>query len=211
MPTNNSDGDQKGFDEINNKMSLQQFVDTMTDPEKRRNEVEAYNNHLMTIGYEEPNGLLYAEKFHVQMVVSETDGGTFAPSREIKYGGYSPEYPKGDSSKLTIKVIPEREGVPIKTLEFLGPSIVRGGDYIEALIPKYTEEKFEEDWGRISMLGGRKAYVERDWGENESALEIKIIGINLKEGEESVERIDRATNYMPKEDKKRFEGIEWKD
>lgn len=103
------------------------------------------------------NELVVEKMFKVDYVVSDTH------SYKASLG----------SSRIILKVIPEENSSPIRTLEFYGFSPVRGGDYIYAQIQKADAR--EETVGRSDGHPIKGIfYYPRDFKETETALRIDI-------------------------------------
>lgn len=83
--------------------------------------------------------LVVSEKFTVAEVVAESSETSFTPDSEKRYGGSSPRYSGGFTSKTILEVVPDRKNLPVRTLEFYGFSGVLAGNHIKAKIPRYEE------------------------------------------------------------------------
>lgn len=138
--------------------------------------------------------LIASENFTVNAVIAESYATTYTPHSEIVFGGKSPVYHGGLTSRLILTVTPDNENTPVRKLTFDGISAVRGGDRISAKMPKY-EEKFVGP--SISMLLQRNAhnihrafYLDRSFNTEESAIELAILSDDRK-----ILRTDRAVDY----------------
>ena len=133
--------------------------------------------------------LVATETFTVEDVIATTHPTYFTPNSEIMIGGISPSYSGGFTSRLTLKVSPDNQDIPIRTLTFDGFSIIKAGDYISAQIPKYKEERKLEFLPNTYNKEGI-FYVDRDFDTKETAIELALLS---NEGETL--RKDRAINY----------------
>src|SRR3989344_1479691 len=107
------------------------------DAEKKRQQeienLESSSRSLYT--------LVATEEFTVDEVVAESYATSFTPHSEMRVGGSSPVYNGGFTSRLILKVSPNNQDLPVRTIYFNGFSIVRAGDYVSAKIPRYEEKK----------------------------------------------------------------------
>jgi hypothetical protein len=88
------------------------------------------------------------------------------------------------------------EDCPVKQLSFDGNSIIKKGNKIIAAIPRYKTEH-EEVLFTKPMYEPRKFYFDRDWNEDEMAIELQLLG--KKDSPESmldnILRKDRSIQY----------------
>ena len=126
--------------------------------------------------------LVVSEDFHVREVISESGSTT------------------GYKSSIELKVYPsEGNGSGVKTLYFLGNSIVQAGDNISAQIPKF-ETEIEHSRQRVPYKSDRHWYYDRPFKEKEEAIELRIS--RRIEGEDKEVRTDRSGNYSKYQEKK---------
>lgn len=130
------------------------------------------------------------ENFTVDEVVAESYATSFTPHSEMIMGGSSFVYEGGFTSKLVLKVSPDNQDVPVRTLSFDGLSVVRAGDYISAQIPRYEEKKVGTGFHFGPYNRDRVFYFDRDFNPEESAIELALLS-----AEGNVLRRDRAVNY----------------
>ncbi|MEJ2267997.1 MAG: hypothetical protein P8X70_02890, partial [Nanoarchaeota archaeon] len=130
------------------------------------------------------------EEFTVLEVVAKSRAISFTPHSEMRFGGNSPVYRGGFTSRLVLKVSPDNQDVPITTLNFEGFSIVKAGDYISAQIPKFSEIRVETGFYSRPCNIDKVFYLDRDFNSEESAIELALLSTDRK-----VLRRDRAVNY----------------
>ncbi len=151
--------------------------------------------------------LIVFEKFTVDSVISNSHAVNISPSSEVFYGGRSSTYSGGYTSEVHLQVTPEDHASPIKELIFKGVSAVRGGDYIIARIPCYTEVNAEYN-RRMKSYGApekqvKPVYIDRKLNPSEQAIELNII---LREGDletrlgedfasDAIIRTERSVDY----------------
>ena len=113
--------------------------------------------------------------------VEQVEGGPHVPSgREYGLGGYH----------LELRVEAEDANVPVQTLQFSGYSPVRGGDRVEALIPRYETKRVGRQFRWDTFNTPLTQTYDRPFHEEESAIELTI----LSENKEPVRR-DRSADY----------------
>jgi hypothetical protein len=134
--------------------------------------------------------LVVTEKFTVHDVVAESYATSFTPHSEMRFGGSSPVYRGGFTSRLVLKVSPDNQDVPITTLNFEGFSIVKAGDYISAQIPKFVERRVETGFHSRPYNRDKVLYFDRDFNPEESAVELALLSTDGK-----ILRRDRSVNY----------------
>ncbi len=162
------------------------------NPERERQQIEEMEEleSLSKQLYE----LVATENFTVDEVDGKYYSTSFTPHSEMRIGGKSPVYRGGFTSRLVLKVSPNNQDVPVRTINFDGFSIVRAGDYISAQIPRYQIKKVES--GGLHSSGPYRPfnikifYLDRDFDAEESAIELAILSADGK-----VLRRDRAVNY----------------
>jgi len=134
--------------------------------------------------------LIVTEKFIVNDVVAKSSGTHFTPESEKIMGGSSPIYNGGFTSKLILTVSPDNH-ILVKILYFEGFSIIKGGDYISALIPRYEKKGISNvDLDKIGRIESRTFYFDRPFNPMEYAIELALLSPEGK-----VLREDRAINY----------------
>lgn len=151
--------------------------------------------------------LVILEKFTVDHVISNSHTVNISPESEVVYGGRSSTYSGGYTSDVHLQVTPEDLASPIRELIFKGVSVVRGGDYIMARIPCYTEVNAEYNQ-RMRSLGAlekqkKPIYVNRDLNPTEQAIELNIIlrgeDLEARIGEDytsdAILRTERSVDY----------------
>jgi hypothetical protein len=146
--------------------------------------------------------LVDLETFIVEYVSSYSCAVNISPESETVYGGSSSSYLGGYTAELHLKVTPDNLASPTRELTFKGNSPVRGGDYIAARIPHYTD-KSEVYNRRMKSCGfpGKQidsVYVRRAQKGTEEAIEMSII----LQGEEK-EKVAEQLGVDPEQ----FEGI----
>ncbi|MFH1400961.1 MAG: hypothetical protein ABIH41_05570 [Nanoarchaeota archaeon] len=131
--------------------------------------------------------LVFPERFTVQYVVAQSRATSNSVRSEMRFGGSSPVYRGGFTSRLVLTVEPAAH-IPVRELLFEGFSGVRAGDRIEALVTRYEVKMF----GRpITGHYDQRAYhLDREYGPQENAVEIAILGRS-----DDVLRRDRAVDY----------------
>ena len=158
----------------------------MRDAEKKREQeirdFESRSKHL----YE----LVATENFTVDEVVAESCATSFTPDSEMRFGGSSPVYNGGFTSRLVLKVSPNNQDVPITALNFDGLSVVKAGDYISAQIPRFEEKRVGTEFLSESYDRDRVFYFDRDFEPEESAIELTLLS-----ADGNVLRRDRSVNY----------------
>ena len=153
--------------------------------EKRKQEIADLKSRSKQL-YE----LVATENFTVDEVVAESWATSFTPHSERRMGGSSPVYRGGFISRLILKVSPDNNGVPVRTINFDGLSVVKGGDYISAQIPRFEEKSVGS--GDHSGLYNRNRifYFDRDFKAEESAIELALLSVDG-----NILRRDRSVNY----------------
>ena len=134
--------------------------------------------------------LVATENFTVNEVIAESYPTSFTPYSEMMVGGRSPVYRGGFTSRLVLKVSPDNQNIPIRTLIFDGLSIVKTEDYISAQIPKYEEKRADSGFHFESYDRDRVFYFDRNFNSEESAIELVLLS-----ADGDVLRRDRAVNY----------------
>ena len=132
------------------------------------------------------------ELFTVQGVLQESYSHTVSPMSEWRSGSSTGHYHAGYSTRTTLTVKPDNSRVPIKTLIFAGPTALRNGDRISAIIPRY-EKHGEERWPSSGCDGMRPRvlYTDRQYKDSEEAVQITT----LRSDERGAVRTDRSANY----------------
>jgi hypothetical protein len=153
--------------------------------EKRQQEIADLESRSKQL-YE----LVATENFTVDEVVAESYATSFTSHSEMRSGGSSPVYRGGFTSRLVLKVSPDNQDVPVRTLSFEGLSVVRAGDYISAQIPRYEEKRVGSGFHSGPYDRDRVFYFDRNFNSEESAIELALLS---EDG--NVLRIDRAVNY----------------
>ena len=151
--------------------------------------------------------LVILEKFTVDYVISTSHAVNISPESEVVYGGRSSTYSGGYTSEVHLQVTPEDHASPIRELIFKGISTVRGGDYIVAIIPRYTEVNAEYNRQMRSFGAHDKqkepVYVNRELNHTEQAIELNIIlrgeelEVRIGEGytSDAILRTERSVDY----------------
>ncbi len=134
--------------------------------------------------------LVATEKFTVDEVVAESYATSFTPHSEMRFGGSSPVYRGGFTSRLVLKVSPDNQDVPVTTLNFDGLSVVKSGDYISAQIPRFEEKRVGTGFHSGPYDKDRVFYFDRDFHPEESAIELALLSTAG-----TVLRRDRSVSY----------------
>lgn len=153
--------------------------------EKRLKEITDFESRSRQL-YE----LIATEKFTVGEVVAETYATSFTPRSEVRFGGRSPVYRGGFTSKLVLKVSPDNQDVPVTTLNFNGFSIVKAGDYISAQIPRFEEKRVGTGLPFGPYNKDDVFYLDRAFSPEEVAIELALLS-----ADGNVLRRDRAVDY----------------
>lgn len=134
--------------------------------------------------------LVVSENFTVNEVMGESyvTPSHFNSFFEIIPGATPHVYSGSLTSKLVLKVTPDNQDIPVRSLNFDGNSSVRPGDYINAKIPKYKEKKVIPNCSGSCFSQDHIFYFDRDFNPEESAIELTILS-------EKGKRTDRAVNY----------------
>lgn len=133
--------------------------------------------------------LTHEELFEVESVVQESYEHIVSPMSEWRAGSSSDGYTAGYSTltRLTVKPIDSR--IPITSIEFKGPTSVKAGDAIHAVISRH--ETHEGDRNFDDYTPRNILYTDREYRPNEEAIEIKILSAVFKK----VVRTERSVNY----------------
>jgi len=158
----------------------------MQDAEKKRQQEIADLESRSKKLYE----LVATENFTVNEVVAESYTTSFTPYSEMSFGGSSPVYRGGFTSRLVLKVSPDNRDVPVATLNFDGLSVVKAGDYIAAQIPRFEEKRIGTGFHSRPYDRDKVFYFDRDFNPEESAIELTLLSTDG-----NVLRKDRAVNY----------------
>lgn len=134
--------------------------------------------------------LVATENFTVAEVIAESYTTSFTPHSEIRFGGRSPVYSGGFTSKLVLKVLADNQDVPVTTLNFDGFSVVKAGDYISAQIPRFEEKRVGTGFHSRPYDRDRVFYFDRNFNPEESAIELALFS-----NDGNVLRRDRSVNY----------------
>ncbi|MBU2616336.1 MAG: hypothetical protein KKC19_04500 [Nanoarchaeota archaeon] len=134
--------------------------------------------------------LVATENFTIDEVIAESHDTSFTPHSEMRLGGRSPVYRGGFTSKLVLKVSPDNQDVPVRTLSFEGLFIVKAGDYISAQIPRFEEKRVGTGFYSGPYDKDRVFYFDRDFNPEESAIELALLSIDG-----NTLRKDRSVNY----------------
>ncbi|OYT57321.1 MAG: hypothetical protein B6U68_02035 [Candidatus Aenigmarchaeota archaeon ex4484_14] len=164
------------------KLDMNQIVQNAK--EKKKQEIADLESHSKQL-----HELVVTENFTVDEVVAESYATFFTPHSEMVIGERSPVYRGGFTSRLVLKVSPDNQDVPVRTLRFNGFSVVRAGDYISAKIPRYEEKRVGSGF-HSGPYDNRVFYFDRDFNPEESAIELAILS-----ADGNVLRRDRAVNY----------------
>ena len=151
--------------------------------------------------------LVVSEEFTVDTVVVNSYAVNISPKSEIVCGGSSSTYSGGYTSEVHLGVTPKDLSLPVRELVFKGFSAVRGGDYIVARIPCYTEINAEYNRRMRSFSAPEKqvepVYVNRELNQIEQAIELNIIlrgeELETRIGEDytsdAILRTERSVDY----------------
>jgi hypothetical protein len=135
--------------------------------------------------------LLFIEHFYVpNSTIQESYNTSFTPTSELIIGGNNTQYNAGLLFKTIIDVEPQYDDIPIKKLHFCSSSIVKKGDYISALIPRFTEKKM----GYLKYNPNIKEvfYFDRLYNEIEHPIELLI---HSNDKQKDVIKKERSPNY----------------
>jgi len=150
--------------------------------ERKINDLESKSKQLFE--------LVVIENFIVDDVISESYGTFFTPTSERRFGGPSPIYNGGFTSRLILSVSPKNKEVPILTLNFDGFSIVKSGDYISAKIPRYKKNKIDCGFNIFPESNYKEFYFDRGFNLEEFPIELSLLSENG-----NILRRDRSINY----------------
>jgi len=153
--------------------------------EKRQQEIADLESRSKKL-YE----LVATENFTVDEVVAESYATSFTPHSEMRFGGSSPVYRGGFTSRLVLKVSPDNQDVPVTTLNFDGLSVVKAGDYISAQIPRFEEKRVGTGFHSGPYDRAKIFYFDRGFNPEESAIELALLS-----PDGNVLRRDRSVNY----------------
>ncbi|MFA7708240.1 MAG: hypothetical protein WCX73_04790 [Candidatus Pacearchaeota archaeon] len=141
--------------------------------------------------------LIFPCYFNVTEVISQSYATSVEPLSEMVIGGRSSSYEAGFSSKLVLKVDSIDSKIPINTLNFRGFSIVKAGDYISALVPRYTSKSFDNH--NNPMVGNETMkdtyYFDREFNKEELAIQLVIFDSLFIKGDKNILRTDRSVEY----------------
>jgi hypothetical protein len=139
------------------------------------------------------SNLVFPVDFLVKEVVTESKSSSPISKCDEMMGRISMGYRGGCLvSKLVLKVAPDDNTLPIRTLCFNGSSGVRAGDHIRALVPRLEAYRVMSEYGAIGAIvegEDRSLYTDRAFKSEESAIELAI----LSRGK--VVRTDRSVDY----------------
>ena len=122
--------------------------------------------------------LIVSEKFIINEILGESYSTSTSVRGEWRAGPMDVQYVNGGyASKLILKVTPNNLDVPVRTLNFNGPWLpIRPGFHISAKIPKYEEKRFGYSFFKIESYEREQVfYLDRDFNEEESVIELGII------------------------------------
>ena len=131
--------------------------------------------------------LVVCENFLVQSVLGESHA-TSIYSTPVSFGSGACDQQGGYTSSYILGVSPQNKNIPVRRLIFNGNTLPRlGGLPIQAKIPRYRVEEVS-DTSNLRLLNNEMIfYFDRDFNEEEIAIEISLLHSNWKEDYRAVE------------------------